>query len=322
MKADSRVAQRHCFNARGAKYIKHYVAIFLFLLAGCAAAPKRTVDPPSSQMREEFGIVALDVRGTYRVPEVYIPVKGALQGAGQGALTSIEGGAEIGLTGSGYGFMLGTALGIALSPFAAISGAIAAHPKEEVMQAQADLTTALTETELAVLLRQDVRAKGNEAGRRVIVGAALMGEAVAGEKSPANSRLELDLFDLRFVNQGEYSPDMTVLLIVRGSVRRSDGSCLLQRSWLYRSNTQNYFKLAANHAALLRRELEVAANRMAAKIVSDLFVSTQPESVGDFPASMPDAGTAVTIVVPRATQDLEPGCPAHSPIELPTPGSV
>lgn len=273
-------------------------------------------------MRKQFGVVALEVRATYGAPEVAMPIKGAVQGAGAGALATI-------VVGGDGGGPPGLVLGILLSPFGAIGGAIAAHSSEEVTQAHTNLVTALKETDLAVLLRKDVRAKEHETARRVVVNAASMVDADTGNKLAADSRLELDLFDLQLLNEGAFSPDVTALLMVRGSVRLGDGGCLLQRTWFYRSQARNYFELAANQAALLRRELEVAADKVAAKIVSDLFVSTQTESVRDLGnikklnilkvKTVTDAGTVVTIRLPLATQDLKPACPAPTPIQMPAP---
>ena len=63
---------------------------------------------------------------------------------------------------------------------------------------------------------------------------------------------------------------------------------------------RDYFDLAANHAAVLRADIERACRAVAKKIVEDLFVSTQPARNESGP-SAPGQVWTVSASVPSAT---------------------
>ena len=48
---------------------------------------------------------------------------------------------------------------------------------------------------------------------------------------------------------------------------------------------RDYFDLGANHAAVLRADIERACRAVAKKIVEDLFVSTQPARIESEPSA-------------------------------------
>ena len=83
---------------------------------------------------------------------------------------------------------------------------------------------------------------------------------------------------------------MTLFVGARGGLSRiSDDALLYERRWVYRSFERQYFQLAANDAALLRSDLQAAAERLADKILFNLFEATEAEV-----AHTPEPGQAAT----------------------------
>jgi len=103
-------------------------------------------------------------------------------------------------------------------------------------------------------------------------------------------RLEIEIEGPCFVSDGQFQPDVTLFVGARGGLSRiSDDALLYERRWVYRSFERQYFQLAANDAALLRSDLQAAAERLADKILFNLFEATEAEV-----AHTPEPGQAAT----------------------------
>jgi len=255
------------------------------VVQGCASAPPQP--PPSSELRAQFGRMAVISAGRGTPPSIQSPVRGAGQGAamgaGQGALGMIVGGAGSGSPG-------GLIIGVALAPVAAIVGGVIgaarAHPDKEVTAAQSALTKAFGELDFENRLRD----KFVEITRRdtgVAVEALLESDHRASFRHLAPERQTVLQLDARlgFKVSGRIDPDITPMMLVRGRVlRTSDDSVLYQRLWCAKGAKSSYFDLAKNGAAALRSMVSRMGDTVAVQMVHDLFVARSTDTMSSLRA--------------------------------------
>lgn len=275
---------------------RFYGVILLFALAvgGCAGTPPPPL--PSGELRARIGTLGLVALPFEETIDPEMPTRGAGEGAaagaGQGARGSISICGAVIYDTSGLSALL-CAAGIALAPVAAVVGAgvgaARARTPAEVEAAQASLVAALKTVRPDIELRDRV---ARYARQHVVVKApADTGEPPAARRAGADTVLELRKIQLGVITLGEISPSLKVTLGVRGIlVRVADGRVLYVRSWVYRGEGRNYFELAADSGARLNTELEQAYDKLAEKIVHDLFVAAVPA-----PEEREEDGTAWAI---------------------------
>ena len=255
---------------------RFYGVILLFALAvgGCAGTPPPPL--PSGELRARIGTLGLVALPFEETIDPEMPTKGAGEGAAAGAK---QGGLALVYAGCVGGYAPGCAIGVALAPVGALVGAgvgaARARTPAEVEAAQASLVAALKTVRPNIELRDRV---ARYARRHVVVKApADTGEPPAAGRAGADTVLELRKIQLGVITLGEISPSLKVTLGVRGIlVRAADGRVIYVRSWVYRGEGRNYFELAADSGARLNTELEQAYDKLAEKIVHDLFVAAVP----------------------------------------------
>ena len=106
--------------------------------------------------------------------------------------------------------------------------------------------------------------------------------------------LEIDVSDFRLVSYGKIDPDLQLVLIARARlVRAANDAELYRRTWGYMSNQQSYFDMAAQNAKLLRAKIREGYEKLADKIVYDLFIAELPEAQE---RTRPRPGTVWTVL--------------------------
>jgi len=256
----------------------------LFILGGCTG-PRVRVAPPSSALRAEILSVSLDVTSRGGPADVETPIKGkgrgALVGAGLGALCCLT---TVGIP-ADSGVLLDAIL---IPPFAAggaIYGAVAAQPEEKVNAAQASLKAATKDTDVAMLVRDRLLSRTDATTKLMIA----TGGVAPG--ATFDHWLEIKIEGPSFISDGKFNPDVTLLVGARARLRRiNDKASLYEGRWFYRGLERPYFQLAGNDAALLRADLRTAAERLADRILHDVFVATESELV-----RTPRPGEVVTL---------------------------
>lgn len=88
-------------------------------------------------------------------------------------------------------------------------------------------------------------------------------------------KVEVTHFDLAVL--GRIDPDATAIVMVRGSFHDTAGlSPSVPLSWTYQGERHGYFELAKDNAGLLRKAFKQSFDKIAARIVDDLFPAPAP----------------------------------------------
>lgn len=274
-------------------------------LVGCTTE-MQTFPPPAPDIRQQLAASPLEAVGDEHVYRPRDPSSGIGQAASEGAKT----GATIGLaplgmcdpggTGSspeveGLACVIGLALTVIAVPVGAVVGAGVgagiAHTEEEVEVASANLNAALAELTLSEDLFDHFQAvsASHEIGTLPIVGESAAHEIESPDDADDGSPdriLEIGVIHLSAESRGEWDPDLSIGLMARARLLRpSDNSVIYQRIWEYRSPWQDYFEMAEDDAALLRSMIETGLEQLADSMVTDLFLTSEPEAhpVGPVP---------------------------------------
>jgi hypothetical protein len=299
-----------------------YVLALVFGLTGCA---ETKFVPPSAEVRQHLGKIAVVAMPTQSTPTVDKPVSGtgsgALAGAGEAAVGGLGIGAE-GCRGGAYacvfGLALGTAVAIVGAPIGAVVGAINAHSDEEVRAADANLRAALGDVNAGEELRNRVAAAA-----KVRTPYDLTAPQVTTAKEPdrnliadgINSTLEITITNFYLTSAGKIDPDVTLAIVAEVRLRHvADGSEIYRRKWAYVGVPKNYFQMASRHAAMLRAEIQNGFDKLADRIVTDLFISNSPERQ----ETSLRPGTVLTIEAPT----LQKSSPAQNPPASPLASST
>jgi hypothetical protein len=211
--------------------------------------------------------------------------------------------------------ILGGAVAIVAAPIGAIAGAINAHSDKEVIAADLSLRAALAEVKASEELRNrviaDARAttpydvttfspvSGSEYDRSLVNGGF-------------NTELEVAVSGYGLAIAGRIDPDATLFIDAEARLRHVANKLeLYRRIWRYAGVPQNYFKVAAGNAALLRAEIRTGLDKLGTRIVSDLFVSIAPE----LKQGSASPGSVFTIEAPI----LQNASPAQAPLSTSPP---
>ncbi len=274
------------------RLIVFLVAGSLVAISGCAQVK---FAPPSPEIRSQLGKVGVVPDTAVKAPSMEAPkepVKGMLEGmasgAKQGAQYGFFGGASFCAARDPYLCLWGLMVGVSLAPPAALvgatMGAARARTKEQVEFAAAQLEQAFAELakreftgQLAEKLIQRAREKWHlRFLRRTRVGNEGSYKELADDG--LDTALVLSVTQFKFAYFGEIYPDMTLeATVVARLVRTGDDWEIYRREWKYRGSTHSYFDLAAEGGALLREEIGKGYTALAERVVSDLFIVTEPE---------------------------------------------
>ena len=252
-------------------------------LAACA---KYEALPAPAALRTQLqdSNLTVETQGNAGSPEQ--PVGGSGAGAAEGAKQGFAGSTVAGLGLCIYGApcIAGLAL-IALSPIAALVGAVAgsqkAHSEAEVAETNAAITATLADIDFAAELDAALReAQPKDAFAEP---ASLPAEQEAAATVPPAPRLQLalDVTELKLVTYGSIEPDLALQATVLGRIYDlASGEEVYWRAWRYLGKTFPYFAADDNDGARLREAARQASTTLAQRIVADLFHGTAAIEVG------------------------------------------
>lgn len=279
-----------------------WLVVTLAIVSGCAVAPS----PPSAEMREKIGAVAI-------APAQYVPesnfatfAKSKPAGAAKGAAASAAGTTilfgAVGATATGYAavtlaFMAPYVI-VAAAAATAVQGARTALPAEkareiesalndalaklDAQRALADHLTAIVKIETWVQLRT-IDAKG-PAGMADSPTYAALGPAgvdavieVAVREIGFHRCESVDIYrnpnDLRCPPDFRRKPMVSLYMLARARlVRVSDGTELFARQFRYASPHRDFALWAADGGRILAAEFERAYSELAARINDELLL--------------------------------------------------
>ncbi len=276
-------------------------AVLLLATAACAERADRPKPlsalppPPAEGVRAKIGVVGVAAadeatRRAFQKPPG--KGKGAAIGAAQGFGGSILGGLYVGAySGHPYGFALGVALGIAFAPVAAVGGlvvgAVKGVPAEEVAVAEAALSRAIDELGADRALQQRVyRLVGEHTGRKAVMLTEVVNverdapfAPLAGEN--IDSLLAIGVPWLALVGDGNINPPLVLVARAKVSLRDAAGGTRLYHTRVeFIGAAHTFTEWAADDARLFRAETERALDRLAEKIVDEVFLLYLPPGWG------------------------------------------
>ena len=256
-------------------------------VSGCGEAAYVLPPRPTEAERANFGRLIVVTSDIIPEPVMAIPAKGADAGAGRGAAFW-----TFGSVGGGISTLnpLGFALGIVLAPVAAIvgagAGAAQALPEEQVEQAEAMLNTAFMSSDVQNRMRNAITRR-LEAETLVItttlprLGSAT-GEADryygAASDQGVESVLEVavkvwGLYGLWYIN-----PPLTFVMTLDARlISASDKAELHGLMLTYHGSALRFDEWAADNAARLEQQLELALEELAEKVVDEFFLLYMPD---------------------------------------------
>ena len=262
----------------------------LVIAAGCAGTPLE-IPPPPDAARSEFGTVGVLPAqfGSSRQKPQELGVR-IVSGEGEGAYEGLKWAFEPvsdGCTGpmiltQGAAFVcLGTiAYGIAVAPVATLVGAIRSRPASEVEAAERSLIAGFNRMDPRGALRDQIVLVGNsETGFKFL--AMDMEGLDAAQSGPAgiDSVMTLSFDPVLIFGDDNIRPTVTLEMQVTAFVARAnDARPLHTQIWKYWSEGDVFFDLADDDAKRLEEVATTAYERLARKIVHDLFVASAPET--------------------------------------------
>ena len=262
----------------------------LVIAAGCAGTPLE-IPPPPDAARSEFGTVGVlpaQVRSSRQKPQEL----GAriVSGEGEGAVEGLrwafapvsDGCSLIMMTSQGGGIVcMGTiAYGIAITPIAMLVGAVRSRPASEVEAAKSSLLAGFNRMDPKGALRdQIVLVGGSETAFTFLAIDMERPDAAQSARAEVASLMTLSVDPALIFDDDNILPTVTLeIQVVASLARASDGTPLHTQVWKYWSEGDEFFDLAADDARRLEDVAATAYQRLARKIVHDLFVASAPET--------------------------------------------
>ena len=214
-------------------------------------------------------------------------MSGAGEGAGEGLRWAVEVAGDVCAAGGpvpsqGGAFVcMGTiAYAIAVTPIAMLVGAIRSRPSSEVKAAERSLLSGFNRMDPTGALRDRIVSSGNSGtGFTFLAINRERPDAAQGAPGGVDSIMTLFLDPVLIFDDDNIRPGVTLQIQLTASlVRARDGTVLHTQIWNYRSAGDDFFDLAADDARLLEDVVATAYERLARKIVHDLFVASAPET--------------------------------------------
>ena len=268
------------------------IASVLVIAAGCAET-RLEIPPPPDAARSEFGTVGVlpaQFGSSRQKPQELGAriVSGAGEGAGEGLKWAFEvaddGCPRIPNFSQGAAFVcMGTiAYAIAVTPIAMLVGAIRSRPSSEVEAAERSLLSGFNRMDPTRALRDQVVLSGNSGTGFTLLAINMeRPDAAQGASGGVDSIMTLFLDPVLIFDDDNIRPKVTLQVQVMASLARAnDGTVLHTQIWKYWSEGDDFFDLAADDARRLEDVVATAYERLARKIVHDLFVASAPETQG------------------------------------------
>jgi hypothetical protein len=244
-------------------------------LAACVSPPV-TIPPPSDGLRSAMRDMEVRVIHASVAAAPDQPVSGAGEGAAMGALQGAGGSVFLGAYACGtfepITCLFGLTLGIVVAPVAGVVGAVVggtkAHDSDEVSAAHESLLKAAAELDAARGLQEAFAAAQPR-----------LAPTHASASSGPSVRLDVAIENFGLESQGQYEPDVWLVMTVSGRVLRGeDNEELYWRTWSYEGSKTPYFTLANGAPESLDRMVREAYEMVAKRVLFDLLhsVSTEP----------------------------------------------
>ena len=266
------------------------IAAVLAITSGCAET-LLIIPPPPDAARSEFGTVGVlpaQVWSSRQRPQEM----GAriVSGEGEGAIEGLKWAFEpvadgcswrMGISEAGGFICMGTiAYGIAITPIAMLVGAVRSRPASEVAAAERSLLAGFNRMDPKGALRdQVILLGGSETGFTFLVTDMERSGAAQSELAGVDSVMTLSIDPVLIFDDDNIRPTVTLEIQVTAFLSRaSDGTPLHTQIWRYWSEGDDFFDLAADDAKRLEGVAAAAYERLARKIVHDLFVASAPET--------------------------------------------
>ncbi len=265
------------------------IAAVSAIAAGCAETPLE-IPPPPDAARSEFGTVGVlpTQFGSSRQKPQELGAR-IVSGEGEGAYEGLKWafgpvsdgcGGPVFTQGSALVCMGTIAYGIAITPIAMLVGAIRSRPAAEVEAAERSLIAGFNRMDPRGALRDRIVLAGNsETGFKFL--AMDMEGPDAAQSGPAgiDSVMTLSFDPVLIFDDDNIRPTVTLEMQVVASIARpNDATPLHTQIWKYWSEGDDFFDLADDDAKRLEEVATTAYERLARKIVHDLFVASAPET--------------------------------------------
>ena len=291
------------------------IAAVLVIAAGCAET-RLEIPPPPGAARSEFGTVGVLPAqfGSSRQKPQELGVR-IVSGEGEGAYEGLKWAFEpvsdgcsgpMMFTQGGALVCMGTiAYGIAITPIAMLVGAVRSRPASEVKAAKGSLIAGFNRMYPRGALRDQIVLAGNSETEFKFLAMDMEGPDAA-QSGPAgiDSVMTLSFDPVLIFDDDNMRPTVTVEIQVTAFVARAkDATPLHTQIWNYWSEGDDFFDLADDDAKRLEEVAATAYERLARKIVHDLFVASAPET------QEPEQPGAVWAIDTSAFYDVETASP-------------
>lgn len=290
------------------------ITAVLVIAAGCAGTPLE-IPPPPGAARSEFGTVGVLPAqfGNSRQKPQELGVR-IVRGEGEGAIEGLKwafGPVSDGCgvpdlsQGSAFVCSMTIAYGIAITPIAMLVGAIRSRPASEVEAAKRSLLAGFNRMDPGRALRDQVVLLGDPgAGFTLLAINIERPDATRSAWAEVGSVMTLSVDPALIFDDDNIRPTVTLeIQVVASLARASDGTPLHTQVWKYWSEGDEFFDLAADDARRLEDVAATAYQRLARKIVHDLFVASAPET------QEPGQPGAVWAIDTSAFYDVETASP-------------
>jgi len=188
-------------------------------------------------------------------------------------------------------------LGVILAPPAAIIGGMVGASKareaDEVDKAAQTLAKALADVNVTTGIRTALVRRANDKLDLKIVPHTILSEMTTNPSTVASLDITADEF--KIVSMGKIDPDLRIEMAINATLSRRPGvENAYSRGWKYESKTQTYFALAADDAKALTEMIAASYEKLARRIIYDLFLARQSQSIN---AREPDIWTTNAPVI-------------------------
>lgn len=288
------------------------IGLAIWLVVGCAQTRVVKLEPASPDLFDPAA--PLVTAGSCSVVDRHGHVAaGAGEGIGLGM--AVGAGGAIG-GGAMSGNPLGFALGLVIAPIAAVGGGVVgaatAHPAEETEAALAAIEQVYADQALLGGLAETIEGRVLDLGYEAL---PPCGEPEAAESASADdcdflasNRLIITV-TYGFSTDGNFSPDLEFGIDVDALAANADPSREAAAfRWVYLSPQLDFFDATRDGAALLRREIVDAQERLADQVMDDLLLARREATVS---GTSPARGKR-EIFRPDA---VTPGAPVRVPID-------
>ncbi len=247
-------------------------SVVCIFVSACAQPP---VTPIPDSTRRTITSISGDVSGIKNSDTSQIGARGSTEGGQRGAAQGVA-------TMTSSGSLLGLLLAPVGAAVGGAKGASEAQSEDVVDTTRSDLRLAMQDTDFAEDLR--ARLAASTIAGDIVVSSMTSGASTAAQQSVTNvsagsapSHIIALEYRLAIFHQAHVNPKIALIAQVTAQVQSPDRKQMLHKAtWTYCGQPYDFVQMAANNAALLRGQINMAAAVLAEAIPYDLFVSKLP----------------------------------------------